>query len=104
MADKILKILGKRGRVTIPYEIRKRLGFAYNNILSFTEEDKDTVIIRRERLCDDCLDTTRVPKDAPDTITLFDFLNGLTEKEQHAALIHLSVKWAEKQGGKESEQ
>lgn len=29
---KLYRILGKRGRITIPYEIRKRVGFSYNDI------------------------------------------------------------------------
>lgn len=33
----MLRILGKRGRITIPYEIRQRVGFKYNDVLSFTE-------------------------------------------------------------------
>lgn len=31
-----------------------------------------------------------------DEVSLLEFLNSLTPEEQHAALIHLSVKWAEK--------
>ena len=37
---KILRILGKRGRVTIPFEIRETVGFSYNDVLSFTVEDE----------------------------------------------------------------
>ena len=37
---KLYRILGKRGRITIPYEIRKRVGFSYNDILSFAEQDE----------------------------------------------------------------
>lgn len=95
---KMFRILGKRGRITIPYEIRQRVGFTHNDILSFTE-DKDgrTVIVRREKLCDNC--TEKAGGNSIDTVTLQDFLDSLSEKEQRAALIHLSVKWAEKQGG-----
>jgi bifunctional DNA-binding transcriptional regulator/antitoxin component of YhaV-PrlF toxin-antitoxin module len=96
--SKILKILGKRGRITIPYPLRVKYGYSYNDIVSF-EDKGDCIAVKREKLCDDCRGASRVPKDIPDTATLFDFLNGLTEKEQHAALIHLSVKWAEKHGG-----
>ena len=32
---RMLRILGKRGRITIPYEIRKKLGFQPNDVLSF---------------------------------------------------------------------
>jgi len=45
---KILKILGNRGRITIPFEIRQRMGFAYNDVLSFTEADSRTVIVKRQ--------------------------------------------------------
>ena len=34
--NKMYRILGKRGRITIPFELRKRVGFAYNDVLSFT--------------------------------------------------------------------
>ena len=51
---KVYRILGKRGRVTIPYEIRKRVGFSCNDVLSFAEQDDRTVIVRREKLCNDC--------------------------------------------------
>lgn len=52
---KMFRVLGKRGRVTIPHEIRQRVGFGYNDILSFTETaDGRTVVVRREKICDDC--------------------------------------------------
>lgn len=31
---KIYRVLGKKGRITIPYEIRQRIGFRYNDVLS----------------------------------------------------------------------
>ena len=49
--NKLYRILGKRGRITIPYEIRKRIGFSQNDVLSFTEsEDGRTVFVRREKI------------------------------------------------------
>ena len=48
---RMLRILGKRGRVTIPYEIRQKLGFRPNDVLSFQIMDDRTVLVRRERLC-----------------------------------------------------
>lgn len=48
---RMLRILGKRGRITIPYEIRQRLGFRPNDVLSFQIVDDHTVLVRRERLC-----------------------------------------------------
>ena len=97
---KINKILGKRGRITIPYEIRLKMGFKYNDVVSFEEQDNNTVIIRREKICDGCKRDAPNPVEKPtDEITLLDFLDGLSAAEQRAALIHLSVKWAQLQGG-----
>ena len=97
---KINKILGKRGRITIPYAIRMNLGFSYNDVVSFEEQDNNTVIIRREKLCDGCKNTEQTTIDKPtDETTLLDFLDGLEVAEQSAALIHFSVKLAQLQGG-----
>ena len=97
---KLYRILGKRGRITIPYEIRKRVGFSYKDVLSFAEQDDRTVIVRREKLCNDCRKAPGTSdKPEPEGITLLDFLDSLSAKEQRAALIHLSVRWAEQQGG-----
>ena len=97
---KINKILGKRGRITIPYEIRLKMGFKYNDVVSFEEQDNNTVIIRREKICDGCKKDAPNPVEKPtDEIPLLDFLDGLSAAEQRAALIHLAVKWAQLQGG-----
>ena len=95
---KLFRILGTRGRITIPYEIRKRVGFGYNDVLSFTEAaDGCTVVVKREKICNNCKEAQpAVIED--DEVTLFDFLNGLSAEQQRAALVHLSVLWAEKQG------
>lgn len=93
--NKTLRILGKRGRITIPYEIRQRVGFGYNDVLSFTEtENGHAVIVKREKICDHCRETSSGIKNGE--VTLLDFLNSLTESEQRAALVHLSVKLDEK--------
>lgn len=103
---KLFRILGKRGRITIPYEIRQHVGFKYNDVLSFTEApDGCTVIIKRERICDCDLNDKNGQKEKKyDEVTLFDFLNGLSPEQQRAALIHLSLKWAENQSNKEKQE
>ncbi len=90
----IYRVLGKKGRITIPYPIRKRIGFRYNDILSFTEQNDGSVVIKREKLCDNCID---IADEYNEDITLEDFLDSLSEEEQRDALIHLSLLWAEKQ-------
>ena len=91
--NKTYRVLGKRGRITIPFEIRQELGFAYNDIVSFEIENGNTVTVKREKICNEC---RTVEPETADTISLRDFLDGLPEQEQRAALIHLSVKWASK--------
>lgn len=96
--NKMYRILGKRGRITIPHEIRQRVGFAYNDVLSFSEApDGRSVIVKREKICDNCKGAKPAVRD--DEVTLFDFLGSLSAEQQRAALVHLSVLWAERQGG-----
>ena len=77
---KIYRVLGKKGRITIPYEIRQRIGFRYNDVLSFIQQDDGSVLVRREKICDNCNEFAE------------EF-----EEEQRDALLHLSLLWAEKQ-------
>ena len=91
---KIYRVLGKKGRITIPYEIRQRIGFRYNDVLSFTELDDSSVVVRKEKICDNCKD---LKEEFEENFTLEDFLDSLSEEEQRDALLHLSLLWAEKQ-------
>lgn len=90
MNGKLLRILGKRGRITIPFEIRQRVGFAYNDVLSFTESsDGRTVIVRREKLCDDCQGKT-VRAMTDDRAMLMELLDSLPMELKKAAFVQLS--------------
>lgn len=90
---KIYRVLGKKGRITIPYEIRQQIGFRYNDVLSFIQQDDGSVLVRREKICDNC---KYLEEDFEENITLEDFLDSLSEEEQKDALLHLSLLWAEK--------
>lgn len=85
--NKIYRILGKKGRITIPFEIRMRQRFASNDVVSFEEKDDHTVIIRREKICDHCK-TDAVEKEA----SLFDVINSLKPSEQKAVFKYLARK------------
>lgn len=91
---KIYRVLGKKGRITIPFEIRQRIGFRYNDVLSFTELDDSSVVVRKEKICDNC---KCHEEDFEENFTLEDFIDSLSEEEQRDALIHLSLLLAEKQ-------
>lgn len=90
---KMYRVLGERGRITIPYEIRKRIGFRYNDVLSFAELDDSSVVVRKEKICDNC---NEFAEEFEENFTLEDFLDSLSEEEQRDALLHLSLLWAEK--------
>lgn len=91
---KIYRVLGKKGRITIPFEIRQRIGFRYNDVLLFTELDDSSVVVRKEKICDNC---NEFAEEFEGNYTLEDFLDSLPEEEQRNALLHLSLLWAEKQ-------
>ena len=98
MQNTIYRVMGKRGRITIPYEFRQQVGFGYNDILSFTKQDDNTVIVKREKICDNCKRREAPPSasnSADAGVTLRELLDSLTPAQQKAALVHLSVKWAE---------
>ena len=51
--DQFYRLLGNRGRTTIPYSLRMKMGFRSNDLLSF-RQDGDTIVIRKEKVCDNC--------------------------------------------------
>ena len=98
---KINKILGKHGRITIPYEFRVKIGFKCNDVVSFEMHDDTTVIIRREKLCDEC-EKTEIETVFNDFVIdnrLLDFFAGLSEDEQRTLIIKLYTMWAHTKDG-----
>ena len=91
---KIYRVLGKKGRITIPFEIRQRIGFRYNDVLSSIQQDDGSVLVRREKICDNC---NEIAEEFEENFTLEDFIDSLSEEEQRDALLHLSLLWTEKQ-------
>ena len=84
------RMLGQRGRTTIPLPIRERLDLRAGDLLSFTLTE-DTVVIRREKICDNC-----TPEK---TIALDEFFDGLTPERQQALVSHLARKLMSRKGG-----
>lgn len=95
MNQKIVRVLGKRGRITIPYEIRVRNKIGYNDILSFEEKDKNTIVVRKEKLCGGC---TPECFDETNSISVEDFIDTLTPEQQRRATVYLNLLWAQKEG------
>ncbi len=55
---RMLRILGKRGRVTVPQEVRDEIGLERGDVVSFNLVDEDSVLVKREKLCDSCVTQT----------------------------------------------
>ena len=87
---KIFRIIGREGRITIPWAIRQKVGFRPDDVVSFQLMEDDSVLVRRESTCrkekDPC-----AGRDASTTA----FLDSLDEKQRYSALVHLSVLWAQ---------
>lgn len=94
--NKCLKIMDKKGRITIPFEVRQSLGYQYNDIISLTLQKDGSIVIRREKLCDDCIDIA----EATEPITIEELLDSFSEEEQRDALVYLSALWAERRKGR----
>lgn len=88
---KMFRILGKRGRITIPYEIRQKVGFTYNDLLSFEEmPDGQSVMIKREKICNHC---NFQYAEQSEKDSLYSFLDDLSDEQKKATLLHLLIVW-----------
>ena len=86
--EKVIRILGTRGRITIPYEVQMEVGFHYKDVLSFAKgEDGQSIVIRKEKFCDNCRDALQAETPG---ISLEDFLTELSDEQKMAAVIFLT--------------
>jgi len=78
--DKIIRVLGKKGRTTIPFGIRVQVGFKHNDVISYELLEDGSVLLRNEKLCCSCdLDTD----DKDDIGELFEEFEQLSPYNQH---------------------
>ena len=84
--NKIYRLVGKKGRTTIPFDIRVKMKIGCNSLLSYEMKDENTIILRREKVCDHCND--HGVKEG----SILDVVNSLTETEQKALHRYLSIK------------
>ena len=86
--NKFVKVLERRGRITIPAELREKLGYARNDILSFTPCEDGSLLIRKERLEEASLENVSSPM-----LKMFEAMSDKAQKEVLASLI---ARWAER--------
>lgn len=86
---KIYKILGKRGRITIPYAIRQEMGLEQDDVLSFELQEDGAVVIRTEPRCCGCHENEQ-----PNVISLQEILDELPVEAKRDAVVYLSMQLA----------
>ena len=105
--EKTLRILGKRGRVTIPQEVRDAIGMARGNVVSFAVVSEDCALVKRERLCDNCVNeppamislfvqAMHQAENSPQSQRAFEFLTSLSPAQQLDCAAKIIAEWAKK--------
>lgn len=84
MSNKIYRIIGNEGRVTIPHQMRLCAGLLSNTVVSFELVSEDAVLVRREQLKNQAEPQTEMP-------SLKELLEGLTESQRSAAQCYLAI-------------
>lgn len=96
MSRKIVRILGEKGRITIPYAIRVMHGIRRNDVLSFEDAGEDLIILRRERLYSD-----RIPEESgpyrSDERFLKEQIDSLSDAQKRRLYGYLRVGLKEKE-------
>ena len=85
MSNKIYRIIGNEGRVTIPHQLRQCAGLVPNAVVSFELISQDAVLVRREQLMEQ-------PEPMPEMPSLQELLEGLTPEQQEAARCYLAMR------------
>ena len=106
---KTIRIMGKKGRITVPEEIRDEIGLERGDIVSFEILDDDSAIIRREQLCDGCVSETNqtemirllvramhFAKPGESAQDAFNYLTDLPMSECFDNVARIIADWAEK--------
>ena len=66
--EKVYKLIGKKGRTTVPFEIRMKMRIGYNSLVSYEMKDENTVILRKEKISIRAI-ATRITTESNSTAT-----------------------------------
>ena len=84
MSNKIYRIIGNEGRVTIPHDLRLCAGLLPNTVVSFELVSEDAVLVRREKLAGIQVASVEMP-------SLKELLESLTDDQRSAAQCYLAI-------------
>ena len=93
--------------MSIPANVLEEAGIKPNALIQYQAEDGRIIMEMVDEVvpfvcsgeCDECPAKGQKARSKKEEMTLLEFLNDLSEEQQRAALIHLSVSWAQKVGG-----
>lgn len=94
--------------ISIPSNVLEEAGIQPNALIQYQAEDGKIIMEAVDEMvplvcsgeCEECpVKGQKAREKKEEEITLLEFLNNLSEEQQRAALIHLSVSWAQKVGG-----
>lgn len=89
----VRRVIGIRGRITIPFRIRRFLGVKYNDVLSFSlGEEPDTIVIKKLKICNNCCDNGLGNDEK--IAELQDFLKDYSSTEINRAIKMLEEKYS----------
>ena len=92
--------------MSIPSNVLEEAGILPNALMQYQAEEGKIIMEMVDEVtpifcdgeCEECPVKERKSMERREEITLLEFLNNLSEEQQRAALIHLSVLWAQKVG------
>lgn len=96
---KILRILGIKCRTTIPKVICLLLDLHPNDIISYTPQKDGTIILKKERICDNNCPSYCTFKENLTKEEAEELVRGLSEKSKRMLLVLLSANWANEESG-----
>lgn len=93
--------------MSVPSEVLEEAGILPNALIQYSVDDGKIIMEMVDEVvplvckgeCEACPVKGQKAIEKKEEITLLEFLNNLSEEQQRAALIHLSVSWAQKVGG-----
>lgn len=93
--------------MSIPSDVLEEAGIQPNALIQYHADDGKVIMEMVDEVvplvcsgeCNECPVKGQKTMEKKEEITLLEFLNNLSEEQQRAALIHLSVSWAQKVGG-----
>lgn len=89
----VRRVIGIRGRITIPFRIRRFLGVKYNDVLSFSlGAEPNTIVIKKLKICDNCCDTSTDREEK--MAELQEFLKDYSSTEINRAIKMLEEKYS----------